>query len=101
MPTIGERIDALLGTKPADKPGEGDPTAEQLVDMTTKAVVANLKERGMLVDKPTGGSNEPANQGGDATTWDNIDFSTEAGVKAFDEFMASEAGQKRYTIPSS
>lgn len=106
MPTLGESIDKLLGIKPKEetppenKPGEDAPTAEQIRDMTIQATISNLKERGLLVDKPTAGTNQPDGTAGDNVTWATIDVSTEAGAKQFDDFMASEAGQKRYQLPA-
>lgn len=100
MPTIKESIASFFGGgKPDDKPDDKSLTAEQIRDMAVKATLAELKEGGYLVDKPpTGGTNQPDNTSGEGVTWDTIDVNTEAGRKAFDDFMASDAGQKRYTL---
>ena len=88
-----------MGTNP-DNQG-GDPkqmTAEQIRDATVKATVAELKEGGYLVSKPTGGSNQPGdNQQPDNMNWSNIDMDTKEGRDAFDAFMA-ENGKTNYTV---
>lgn len=97
--SLKEMIAGFVSGGEPQKDDDKTLTAEQIREMAVKGTIAELRESGLLVDKSTAGGNDPANQsGGDGITWANIDMNTEAGRKAFDDFIASDEGQKRYTL---
>lgn len=72
---------------------------EDIVDLTTKATYAHLKDAGYLRASPVVGTDVPAEPAASVPSLKDIDPSTPEGAKAFDAFVA-ENGKEILTIKS-
>ena len=97
MPTIKEIVSGLIGggKEGGEKEGEKTaPTAEQLTTAAAQATIQELREQGLLRDKPVAGTEQAGSGTADDIKWDNLDVTTEAGRKAYAEYLASPDAQK-------
>lgn len=108
MPTIKENIAKFLGIEvPDDKSGTGGggggnnaPTGEQIAQAASQATLQELKEQGLLRDKPVTTTEQSPNPTDDNITWDNLDVTTEAGKKAYETWLASDEAKKPVSLNS-